>query len=43
MEEVIELYECVIPNHKDPASVVSEYAKITNKYGSARQKVIILY
>ena len=39
MEEVIELYESVIPNHKDPPSVVCEYTKVVNKYGSGRHKV----
>lgn len=40
MEEVIELYEAVIPRHKEPDAVVCEYTKVVNKYGSARQKVL---
>jgi len=43
MEEVIELYEAVVPRHKEPDAVVCEYTKVVNKYGSARQKVSIAY
>lgn len=39
MEEVIELYEAVIPRHKEPDAVVCEFTKVVNKYGSARQKM----